>query len=188
MKYLHHFYTIRGEKLTGCWEMETVFSGLCRVSSLVLRNITWNFGRLLRILNGRMKQTFACWYQSYSLSRSSAEHQKELCFWGTSVEILAFSSLFQVDVFVASDSYHPGQATWIKYSPRTSPTLLAVELSGSPLGSYLSLHKDWIEILHVSQSHFDAVKPIMGNNLQRQILNEISDVEKLCLWAIAYRR
>ncbi len=60
----------------------------------------------------------------------------------------------------------------------------------TPLGSYLSLHKDWIEILHVSQSHFDAVKPLMGKNLQRPILNEISthvDVEKWCLWVIADR-
>ncbi len=54
---------------------------------------------------------------------------KKSCVWGTSIEILAFSSLFQVDVFVTSDSYHPGQATWIKYSPWISPTLLAVAVA-----------------------------------------------------------
>ena len=40
---------------------------------------------------------------------------RKSCVWGTLVEILAFSSLFQVDVFVASDTYHPGRASWVKY-------------------------------------------------------------------------
>lgn len=83
---------------------------------------------------------------------------KKNCVWGTLVEILAVSSLFQIEVFVASDSYDPGgRPLWVKYSPRTPLTSLAVELRGSSLASHLTLQKDWIEIVHVSQSHFDAV-------------------------------
>ena len=39
------------------------------------------------------------------------------CTLGTSVDILAFSSLFQVDVYIASDTYYSGTTTWLKYSP-----------------------------------------------------------------------
>lgn len=93
---------------------------------------------------------------------------KKSCAWGTLVEILAFSSLFQIEVFVATDSYYPG---WPSCVPRTPPSNpLAVVLSGFSMASHVTLQKDWIEIAHVSQSHFDAIKPQIGMNLQRPVL------------------
>ncbi len=86
------------------------------------------------------------------------------------MEILAFSSLFQVDVYVASDTYHRGKVSWVKYSPRVSPTSLTVELKGFMLGSHLNMRKDWVEILHMSHSHFDAIKPSTDANLTRPAL------------------
>ncbi len=100
------------------------------------------------------------------------QKMKRSCVWGTLVEILAFSSLFHIDVYVASDTYHPGKPSWVKYSPRTPPTSLTVELAGSTLSSHLDIQKEWIEILHVSQSHFDAVKPLTGKSLKRPMLKE----------------
>ena len=98
---------------------------------------------------------------------------KKSCTWGTTVEILAFSSLFQVDVYIASDTYYPGKTTWLKYSPRITPTSFSVELESSTFYSNLNM-PEWIEILHVSQTHFDAIKPTIGAKLTRPILDERS--------------
>ena len=36
---------------------------------------------------------------------------------GTNVEIIAATTLFKMDVYVATDSYKPGAAVWLKYTP-----------------------------------------------------------------------
>ena len=35
---------------------------------------------------------------------------------GTNLEIIAAATLFVLDVYVATDSYKPGTAVWLKYS------------------------------------------------------------------------
>ena len=54
-----------------------------------------------------------------------AEHLKNIrktCTWGTNLEIIATSTLFGIDIYVASASYRPGKPMWLKYSPNTLAT------------------------------------------------------------------
>ena len=53
---------------------------------------------------------------------SHLQNIRKTCIWGTNVEIMATSSLFQLDVYVATESYHPGRPMWLKYIPRTAST------------------------------------------------------------------
>ena len=97
---------------------------------------------------------------------------KKTCIWGTSVEIMAISSLFQVDTYVATESYHPWRPTCLKYLPRTAPTVQNAKLK-SKLDTYLlntTVQRGWIELLHVCESHFDAIKPFPGVTLTRPAL------------------
>jgi len=41
---------------------------------------------------------------------------KKQFIWGTTTEIIAGATLFQIDVYVATDSYRPGSVTWLLYS------------------------------------------------------------------------
>ena len=102
---------------------------------------------------------------------SHLQNMKKTCVWGTTVEILATSSLFQIDIYVATDSYKPGKAIWLKYSPRTMPTSLDTQLR-SVLDTHqsLALQRGWLEIAHVSNCHFDAVKLLARAKLVRPVL------------------
>lgn len=103
---------------------------------------------------------------------SHLQNIRKTCVWGTNVEIIATSSLFQVDVYVATESYHPGRPMWLKYVPRTAPTLQDAKLT-SILDPHLgtSLQRGWIELVHVCQSHFDAIQPLPGAMLMRPSLS-----------------
>lgn len=62
---------------------------------------------------------------------SHLQNISKTCIWGTNVEIIATASLFQVDVYVATESYHPGRPTWLKYMPRTAPTVQGAKLQSN---------------------------------------------------------
>ena len=92
-----------------------------------------------------------------------ADHVKNIaktCVWGTSLEIIAVASIFQMDTYVVTDSYRPGKPTWLKYSPNLK---IVNELSkvGNITSNLLStlpcLQKQWLEITYVSRCHFDSV-------------------------------
>ena len=85
---------------------------------------------------------------------------------------MATSTLFQIDVYVATESYHPGCPMWLKYIPRTATTTRDAKLT-SNLDPHLraTLQRGWIEIVHVCQSHFDAIKPLPGTSLVRPSLS-----------------
>ncbi len=120
---------------------------------LELRKLITNFEK-------NNEEVFSGLHNAINCNTSFSEHiknMKKTCTWGTTVEILACSSLFQADVFFATDSYCLGQATWIKYSPRTAPSS---DLSRSTFISHLKMKNEWIEIIHVSQTHFDAIEPV----------------------------
>lgn len=97
--------------------------------------------------------------------------------WGTTTEIIAAASLFQVDVYVATDSYRPGGVTWLLYTPK--PVSL---LKNSPM-IYLNKYHlfqepqvQWIELTHVCSIHFDTTKPIKGFRLDHPKLEGSSIV------------
>ena len=93
---------------------------------------------------------------------------KKLYIWGTSTEIVAAATLFQVEVYVATDSYRPGIPTWLVYMPKPVSVLKSTPIT------YLNRYKfnlddglQWIELTHVSSIHFDTTKPIKGFKLKR---------------------
>ena len=93
---------------------------------------------------------------------------KKLYIWGTSTEIVAAATLFQVEVYVATDSYRQGIPTWLVHTPK--PVSL---LKNTPI-TYLNRYnlnlvhgQQRIELTHISSIHFDTTKPIKGFKLKR---------------------
>ena len=73
---------------------------------------------------------------------------KKQYIWGTNTEITAVATLFQVEVYVATNYYRPGVPMWIKYTPKPGSLLKSAPLL------YLSKHNvsisqnfDWIELV-----------------------------------------
>ena len=70
---------------------------------------------------------------------------------------MAIASLFQIDVYVATESHNP---TWLRYTPRTAVT--SAQTTSKLLfdiSPHLQPQKEWIEIAH--GSHFDSIKPLL---------------------------
>ena len=70
-------------------------------------------------------------------------------------------TLFQVEVYVATDSYRSGVPTWLVYTPKP------VSLLKKAPTTYLNRHNFsrehqlyWIELTHVSSIHFNTTKPM----------------------------
>ena len=94
-------------------------------------------------------------------SMSFTEHvetRKKVFTWGTTVEILATASLFQVDIFEVTESLVPGKVNWMKYSPITSDRLTGLEIASS-----FTCRKSWLEIAFTGGCHFDSIKPLSIN-------------------------
>ena len=113
-----------------------------------------------------------------------AEHLKKIaktCTWGTNLEIIVTATLFELDVYVASDSYRIGKPTWLKYSPNTLATAELHNSSVRDLQSKFPIlsHKQnlWLEIAHVSRCHFDAIKPTAIGDLCRPVLETSNSAE-----------
>ena len=94
---------------------------------------------------------------------SFVEHVKNMaktCVWGTSLEIIAVASIFQVNIFVLSDSYRTGKPTWLKYSPNEKIVNELTRPGNSKLlrtGLPSTLQRQWLEITYSSRCHFDSV-------------------------------
>ena len=91
---------------------------------------------------------------------SHVQNMKRTCVWGKTVEVIATASLFQVDVYMATESYTQEHPTWLRYTPRTTATSHSTKLM-STISPYLKPHIEWIEIAHVCRSHFDSIKPVL---------------------------
>ena len=87
---------------------------------------------------------------------------RKLSVWGTNLEIIAAASLFQLDIYLATETYHLGVPTWLLYPPKPMFTLSNRELKGR-LSDKVNVTGGWIELLHVTNSHFDSIKPLPGH-------------------------
>ena len=105
-----------------------------------------------------------------------SEHLKNIKMpyvWGTSMEIMAAASFFQLDVYVATDSYRPGVPTWLLYTPKPLSILTNPYLSAQLRGN-IKIKKRWIELTYVSHCHFDSIRPLEGSQISPPKLNEDS--------------
>ena len=87
---------------------------------------------------------------------------RKLSVWGTNLEIIAAASLFQLDIYLATETYHLGVPTWLLYPPKPMFTLSNRELKGR-LSDKVNVTGGWIELLHVTNSHFNSIKPLPGH-------------------------
>ena len=89
--------------------------------------------------------------------------------WGTNVEIIAAATLFKMDVYVATDSYKPRAAVWLKYTPYLKVKTLP-DIPSATIPVLSGRTGKWIEIVHKNNNHFDAIKTIKIETLCRPIL------------------
>jgi hypothetical protein len=78
--------------------------------------------------------------------------------WGTQLEIVAAATLFQVDIYVATDSLVEGECRWTRFTPLKGPVEIPPDI-----GSFQkSLDcKRWIEIAYENQCHYNSVLPLL---------------------------
>ena len=90
------------------------------------------------------------------------------------MEIIVTATLFGTDIYVASDTYRAGRPIWLKYSPNSTA---ATELQSSNIDlSMIPLlpQRLWLELVHVSNCHFDSVQPISAVQISRPFLSEVA--------------
>ena len=77
--------------------------------------------------------------------------------WGTQLEIVAAATLFQVNIYVATDSLVKGACRWTRFPPlkgtiQTPPDIDSFQKSLEC--------KRWIEITYENQCHYNGVLPL----------------------------
>lgn len=55
---------------------------------------------------------------------------KKVGVWGTNLEIIAAASLFQIDIYLATETYHIGIPWWLLYPPKPV-AILSTEISSN---------------------------------------------------------
>ena len=113
--------------------------------------------------------------------RDFTEHLESMAkvfVWGTDLEIEAAASLFQTDIYEATDSQSP--ARWLKFTP-VSKSLLSFESLNCAHRSIINRPKqDWLELLLTNQ-HFDSIQPESPTvKLVKPTLVESHDTVDLC--------
>ena len=71
---------------------------------------------------------------------------RKLSVWGTNLEIIGAASLFQLDIYLATETYHLGVSTWLLYPPKPMFTLSERELKDR-LDDKVNVTGGWIELL-----------------------------------------
>ena len=79
------------------------------------------------------------------------------------MEIQAAASLFQVPVYVATDSLVQGSFKWTAFKPHDKLRLKGTEDVKAVLPSLSP--KQHLELCHTANSHYDSVISLNGNNL-----------------------
>ena len=83
----------------------------------------------------------------------------------TQVEIFVMATLFKIPVYIASYNQRSLHCCWCKYNPIRLNDPIS---PGTQVGEKNVTH---IEIIHINQSHFDAVEPINPiNNSQPMMM------------------
>ena len=109
--------------------------------------------------------------------RTFTQHLKNIkkqFVWGTTLEIIAAASLFELDVYIATETYRVGFPTWLVYAPRpVSNRRWLLDQLESKLS--VTNKRSWIELLHVSGCHFDSIKALQGQKISRPKLDTHTD-------------
>ena len=163
MKCSNLFFSSKVESPTGSLEMGTACFGPCLGHSQGLKTTTLR--KTIAEFEASNTTTFQPLHIAINQTTLFPDHLqniRKLSVWGTNLEILAATSLFQLDVYLATETYHLGVPTWLLYPPKPMFTLSKRELKDR-LDDKVNVTGGWIELLHVSNSRFDNIKPLPGH-------------------------
>ena len=80
------------------------------------------------------------------------------CVFGTQLELKAVSTMFNVSIYVATNSLlSNGHYIWTKIAPVTSCTFSDRQW----LAQFNTQKKSWLEICHQNGCHYDSIKPML---------------------------
>ena len=74
--------------------------------------------------------------------------------WGTQLEIKATATLFQIPVYVLTDSLIVGEWKWTCFQPLSEVPAPPRDILGT---EWAQTHCKWIEICHSSSCHYDSI-------------------------------
>ena len=106
--------------------------------------------------------SFRCRVTSGTIE-SHLESMQRNARWGTQVEIQAAASLFQVPIYVATNSLIQGVYKWTVFNPQDKSSLNGPENIHTLLPS-LTI-KPHLELCHISNTHYDSIIPTKGESL-----------------------
>ena len=151
----------------------------CRCIKRVLPDGNCLFWALSQQLNGfeELHQTLrellvkfiSCNLDSFRCSVTSGTIESRLesmqrnAQWGTQVEIQAAASLFQVPIYVATNSLVQGVYKWTVFKPQDKSSLMGPDNIHTLLPS-LTI-KPRLELCHISNTHYDSIIPMKGESL-----------------------
>ena len=97
------------------------------------------------------------------------EHLQSVCkphIFGTQLELKAASSMFNLDIYVATNSLlRNGHYIWTKIAPIT-PISSCIFSDREWPGQFNSEKKSWLEICHQNGCHYDSIRPmLLGNKI-----------------------
>ena len=95
------------------------------------------------------------------------EHSRSICkpnIFGTQLELKAASTMFDIDIYVATNSLlHNGHYIWTKISP-INPISSYIFNDREWAGQFNSEKKCWLEICHQNGCHYDSIRPMLLGN------------------------
>ena len=94
--------------------------------------------------------------------------KKQFVFIISNLEIIAAASLFEFDVYIATETYRVGFPTWLVYAPRpVSNRRWLLDQLKSKLS--ITNKRSWID---VSGCHFDSIKALRRQKISRPKLED----------------
>ena len=113
----------------------------------------------LRMILSEYAASYPDLFSSWTIQDLSLQEHvrkiKEPRVWGSHLEITVAATLFQKNIYVASDSLVLGKCQWTSFSPLSTPE------PPTPILRSLNLpttnNKEWLEIAHSNQCHYDAI-------------------------------
>jgi len=108
--------------------------------------------------------SFRCRVTSGTLEQHLEGMQRETR-WGTHVELQAAASLFQVPVYVATNSLIQGMYKWTVFTPQDKSSLKGPENIPTLLPSLNINVKSHLELCHTSNTHYDSIVPRTDESL-----------------------
>ena len=92
------------------------------------------------------------------------ESIRKIFVWGSGVEIQAVAFLFQMEIYEVTDSLVEREARWLWFKPHNATILNGLDLT---VHMTIATTLPWLELAHISGSHYDSVIPADPSAVER---------------------